>query len=465
MAVMSGNPQTATSEPSAFLENKADILAYFEKGYKPYDQWRIGTEHEKFLYRRSDKILLPYEAPEGEASIRRVLNTLADRYSWTAIMEGENIIGVTKGKYSINLESGGQLELSGAPVADIHLTARELNLYLAELRAICSEQDVGILGIGYHPTLPLPSRPQVPRTRYEAFYSLGGETMDMRWGYLTCAAQANYDIGSESDMVKKLRVSLALQPIIMALFASSPFKEGRETGYCSYRYAQSLKTHQGPQKDFIEMALSPDMSWAHYIEFLFKRPLHILYKNGVYQPIKNAGFGDFMNGNLSELPGERPTMDDFLIHISSIYTDVRLRNYLEMRGSDAGKWRMLIAQPAVWAGLLYDADALEAAWQLVRKWTPENLMRLRAQCAKDGLKGRFRLWKSVQNAALDVLEIARMGLRNRAVYNEYGEDETVYLDHIFTFAATGKTPAEFMVDDFKQAWGRDLNMLIERNAL
>ena len=439
-------------------------MAYFEKGYKPYDQWRIGTEHEKFLYRRSDKKLLPYEAPEGEASIRRVLDTLADRYAWTGIMEGDNIIGVTKGKYSINLESGGQLELSGAPLADIHLTTRELNLYLEELRGICREQDVGILGIGYHPTLPMPNGPQIPRTRYEALGS-HGDKVDMRWGFLTCAVQANYDIGSEADMVKKLRVSLALQPIITALFASSPFKEGRDTGYVSYRYAQSLKTHFEPQRAFIDMALSNDMSFDRYIDFLFKRPLLFVYRNGQYMPLKNATFGEFMQGKLSELPGEKPTIDDWLIHISSVYTDVRLRNYLEMRGADAGKWRMLIALPAVWAGLLYDTDALEAAWQMVRKWGADDLMKLRNQCARTGLKGRFRIWKNLQDTALDVLEIARMGLRNRAIYNEHGEDETVYLDHIFTFAATGKTPAEFMVDDFNQAWGRDLNMLIERNAL
>ena len=301
---MTGNPTQTNGSGPELLTARGQIQNYFVSGGKPKDQWKIGTEHEKFIYRLDDGSLLPYRAADDQPSIEKLLKTLADRYAWTPVFEGENIIAVTKGKYSINIESGGQLELSGAPLNDIHHTQRELKHYLDELRILCKEHGAGILGIGYHPTAPLPARPVVPRTRFEALADQGARH-DMRWGFLTCSVQANYDYANEADMIKKLRVGLALQPIIVGLFANSPFVEGKDSGYRSYRYQLNTRTHERQQTRFMELAFSDNMSFDAYIDFVMAEPLLFIYRDGVYHTVRDGSFGDFFHAACRRISGRR----------------------------------------------------------------------------------------------------------------------------------------------------------------
>lgn len=462
---MTANPANNNGAAPPPLTHRQQILDYFQSGCKTKDQWRIGTEHEKFLYRLDDGSLLPYRAAEDQPSIERLLKTLADRFAWTAVYEEDNIIAVTKGKYSINLESGGQLELSGAPLADIHHTQRELKLYLDELRNICKEHGVGILGIGYHPVAKMPERPVVPRTR-SRILSEQGARYDQRWAMLSCAVQANYDYASEADMIKKLRVGLALQPIIVALFANSPFVEGRDIGYRSYRYHLNTKTHERQQAALMNLVFSEDMSFEAYIDFVMKERLLFVFRDGVYHKAADGCFKDFFERrDIKGLPpGLEPTMQDWLTQMSSIYSDVRLRNYLEMRGADAGGWRQLTALPAVWTGLLYDEDALEQAWQMVRNWSVQEMMAMRFKAAKDGLKARFGLFQHLQPIALKVLSIAYRGLRSRDILTDMGENETIYIDNAMTQAVMAKSKAELMLSELRDQCGNDFTTLIRRHS-
>ncbi len=450
--LISGNSET--------IESRDQLTAYFESGCRTPDQWRIGTEHEKFLYRRDTKEPIAYDDAD-KGGIKQLLEILADRHAWTLVKEGDMPIGVTKGKYSINVETGGQIELSGAPLPDIHLAARELHIYLDEVRKICSEFNIGIMGIGLHPKWREDQLKFVERPRYAAMFADPETAEQKRWGLLTCAAQANLDFGSEEDMRNKLRVALALQPIVTAVFANSPFYAGKPAENLSQRYAFIQRAVQTPQIQMIKTAFSRGFGFENYADFVMQQPVRLVVQDGNYFAPKSGTFADFMQGRLPDAEGLLPTMADFQAHLSTIHTDVRMRNYFEVRGADAGQWRMLIALPALWTGLLYDSVALDQALQLIKGWTPKDMMYLRQGVAKSALKAKFGIFKDVGHIANEMLKIARIGLRNRARKNDFGEDETIYLDRMLAFIATDKSPAEHLLESYHDIWGQDIDRVID----
>ncbi len=456
---MSGVIATKTNEAEAPLTVN-DLLAYMEAGNKPADAWRIGTEHEKFLYHKDTRAPVTYESPDGK-DIKTLLQVLADRHAWTLVKEGEMIVGVTKGKYSINLETGGQIELSGAPLPDMHLVARELHTYLDEVRKICADLDIGIMGIGLNPKMSEKDITILPRPRYQAMFQDETTAGGQRWGLLTAAVQCNMDYASESDMIKKFRVSLALQPITTALFANSPFYAGRPSGLLSQRYHFIHSDKHKTQRQVLEAAFDPGFNFRSYVNFIMNQPMKMFVRDGQYVTPKAGSFGDLMQGRLGGFEGQHATHTDFLAHISTIHTDVRLRNYIEQRGADGGQSRLLVAMPALWTGLLYDSVALDEAYQMIKNWTVNDMMYLRDHVSRSGLRTRFKVFNSVRGIALEMIKIAYRGLRNRTVKNDYSEDETMYLDRLMYFVATGRTPAEYLLDSYHHRWSQNIDRVMQ----
>lgn len=456
---MTGAIAAKTNDAEAPITHN-DLMEYMQSGCKAPDAWRIGTEHEKFLYHKDTRAPVSYDSEDGR-NIRNLLEVLADRHAWTLVKEGDMIVGVTKGKYSINLETGGQIELSGAPLADMHLIARELFTYLDEVRKISADLGIGILGIGLRPKASEKDLPMLQRPRYEALFHDENTANARRWGMLTAAVQCNMDYGSEMDMIKKFRVSLALQPVVTALFANSPFYNGRPSGYLSQRYHFVQSDTHKTQRSVIDAAFQPGFDFKSYVDFAISRPVRFVPRDGKYQLAKGGNFADFMNGKLPGFEGQYATQTDWLAHLSTIHTDVRLRNYIEQRGADGGQSRLLIALPTLWTGLLYDSVALDEAYQLIKTWTVNDLMYLRANVARSGLRTRFRVFNSVRGLALEMVKIAYRGLRNRARKNDYAEDETMYLDRLMYFIASGKTPAEYLLNSYHHRWSQSIDRVID----
>ncbi len=437
-----------------------DLQEYMQSGCKAPAQWRIGTEHEKFLYHKDTHAPATYDGHDGR-NIKNLLEILADRYAWTLVREGEMVVGVTKGKYSIVLETGGQIELSGAPLADMHMTARELHNYLDEVRSVCNELNLGMMGIGLRPKVLEDNIPLITRPRYATMFANAATADKKRWALMTAAVQTNIDYGSESDMIKKFRVGLALQPIVTAMFANSPFLAGQATPLLCQRQAYVHKASHEIQQKLLHVAFDAGFDFQNYLRFIVQQPITMLLSGNEYEAPRGGSFEDLMAGKLSGHDGRHATLNDFLLHLSTIHSDVRLRNYIEMRGADAGQWRMLIALPALWTGLLYDSSALDEAYQLIKHWSVQDMMHLRANVARTGLNTRFRLVQNVRRTALDVLKIAYRGMRNRAIKNDYGEDETIYLDRLIYFVASGRTPAEHLLSSYHNRWGQNIDRVID----
>jgi glutamate--cysteine ligase len=438
-------PAQPSGEP---LTSKAQLVDYMAAGCKPPERWRIGTEHEKFAFRCDDLRPLPYE---GERGIRAVLEGLCG-YGWTPIEENGHIIALTRGGASVTLEPGGQVELSGAPVETVHQTCREVDDHLRQVKEIGCRLDVGFLGLGFNPLWRRDDVPWMPKGRYaimRRYMPLRGDLgLDMM--LRTCTVQVNLDFASEADMVKKFRVSLALQPIATALWANSPFIEGKPSGFLSYR--SHIWTDTDPDRTgILPWVFEDGMSFERYVDWVLDAPMYFVYRDGQYIDVAGQSFRDFMNGRLPALPGQIPTLGDWSDHLTTVFPEVRLKRFLEMRGADGGPWRRLCALPAFWVGLLYDQGALDAAWDLVKDWTPEDHVALRLGVPRGGLKTPFRSG-AVRDVALRVLEISRRGLRQRARLDRYGRDESIFLETLQGIAQSGMTPADDMLADFTGRW-------------
>jgi len=439
-------PPSASGDP---ITDKRQLVAYLESGNKPPEAWRLGTEHEKFAFTRDDLRRLPYE---GERGIGAYLAGLA-AFGWEPIAERGNVIALKKDAAAISLEPGGQLELSGAPLETIHQTCDEVHSHLAECREVGERLGVGLMGLGFDPKWRREDVPWMPKGRYAIMQAYmpkrGSLGLDMM--LRTCTVQVNLDYGSEADMVKKFRVSLALQPIATALFANSPFTEGRPNGFLSYR--SHVWTDTDPDRTgILPFVFEPGFGFERYVDYMLDVPMYFAYRNAAYLDASGQSFRDFIAGRLPALPGEIPLMSDWVDHLTTVFPEVRLKKFLEMRGADGGPWRRLCALPAIWVGLLYDSTALDAAWDLCKDWTIEEHHRLRAEVPRRALATPFRS-ETVRELALRVLAISRDGLRRRARRNRAGEDETIYLDTLFSIAGSGRTPAEDMLDSFERRWG------------
>lgn len=442
-----------TREAAPPLESFDDLVAHFAKGPKPKTDWKIGTEHEKFVFQRDGAKPVPYDGPKG---IKALLEGLM-RFGWTGIYEGDVIIGLnqTDGA-TISLEPGGQFELSGAQVEHLHQTCSEVGTHLRQVREVADELGLAFLGLGFQPKWALEDVPIMPKGRYKIMrdYMPKVGRLGRQMMFRSCTVQTNLDFASEADMVKKMRVSLALQPIATALFANSPFAEGAPNGYLSYR-ANVWGDTDNNRTGMLPFMFAEGAGYAEYAKWALDVPMYFAKRNGVYVDLSGRSFRDFMAGTLTELPGDRPTAKDWEDHLSTLFPEVRLKTYLEMRGADAGPWSALCALPAFWAGILYDEAALDAAWEMVKDWTAEEREALRKTVPTLALKAPFRN-TNVQKLALQALAIARQGLKARAKLNASGDDETGFLSELDEIAATGVTPAERLLERYRTEWNGDV---------
>jgi glutamate--cysteine ligase len=445
------------------IETRDELVAWFEAGIKPRSQFRLGTEHEKFVFTREGHRPVPYE---GQRSIRALLEGMQHLLGWEPITEDDNIIGLfdVTGGGAISLEPGGQFELSGAPVETVHQASAEVMAHLAQVKEIARPLGIGFLGIGMTPNWSRAEIPTMPKGRYRIMTDympkVGKLGLDMM--YRTCTVQTNLDYSSEADMVKKLRVSLALQPVATAMFANSPFTEGKPNGFLSFR-SEIWRDTDADRSGMLPWAFEPGMGFERWVDYALDVPMYFIKRGDRYVDVSGRSFRDLMAGKLPGMPGERATISDWANHISTIFPEVRLKRYLEMRGSDSGPWRWLPALPAYWVGLLYDYDALAAAWDLVKSWSAEERQRLRDEVPKLGFKPMVQ-GRSVLQLAKATLAIAEQGLRRRRRLDGDGHDETRYLRPLQEFVVRGITPAEELLEKYYGPWGGTVEPVFDTNA-
>ena len=443
------------------IESKAQLIEWFEAGNKPPEAWRIGTEHEKFAFRIEDRAPLSYD---GDPGIRDLLNGM-QQFGWKPVYEGDNVIALSGDNgANISLEPGGQFELSGAPVENLHQTCDEVQEHLRQIRQINKELGVAMIGIGFHPTLRREDVPWMPKGRYKIMreYMPKKGSMGLDMMLRTCTVQVNLDFASEADMARKVRVGMALQPIATALFANSPFREGKATGYISLR--SLVWTDTDPDRSgILPFVFEDGFGFERYVDYVLDVPMYFVMRDGKYIDASGQSFRDFMDGKLPALRGEKPTMGDWSDHITTLFPEVRLKRFIEMRGADGGPWRRICALPAFWVGLLYDGEAMEAAWQLIKDWTAEEVTAMRNEVPVTGLEAPFRN-RQVIDLAREVLEIARQGLRNRANEDFWGQDETHFLSTLEQIADSGITPAENKLAAYYGRWDQNVDRAFEEYA-
>jgi glutamate--cysteine ligase len=441
---------TTDSSP---IEGLDDLVAHMAAGNKPKDQWRIGTEHEKFPFYVDGNAPVPYE---GERGIKALLDGMQKTLGWEPIMDAGRIIGLVEptGQGAISLEPGGQFELSGAPVETIHQTCREGNAHLAQLREIAEPLGIRFLGLGGSPKWTLAQTPRMPKSRYDIMTAympkVGSQGLDMM--YRTCTIQVNLDFSSEADMRRKMQVSLRLQPLSTALFANSPFTEGRPNGLKSWR-GEIWRDTDNQRSGLLPFCFSPDFGFADYVEWALDVPMYFLIRDGRYYDCTHVTFRQFMDGALrNSVPDGLPTMGDWANHLSTLFPDVRLKRFLEMRGADGGPWRRICALPAFWVGLLYDEEALDAADALTRSWTYEDVLAMRNAVPARGIDMPFGAG-TLRDVSREVLAISRLGLKNRNRRNADGYDESTFLSTLDEVVARGTTSADEMLTAYHTRWG------------
>jgi len=443
------------------IENKDILVSYMESGCKPPEQWRIGTEHEKFAFRLSDLKPLTYD---GEDGIRELLMRLT-RFGWEPVYEGENVIALSsKDGGSVSLEPAGQVELSGAAVENIHQTCDEVSSHLHQVKAIAKEMGIGFVGLGYRPKWPVADIPWMPKGRYKIMrnYMPKRGNLGLEMMQSTCTVQVNLDFCSEQTMVQMFRISLALQPIATALWANSPFRNGKPSDFLSFR--SHIWTDVDPDRSgMLPFVFEDGMGFERYVDYALDVPMYFVYRDGKYIDASGQSFRDFMAGKLPAYPGQTPVLSDWVDHISTAFPEVRLKTYLEMRGADGGPWKRLCALSAFWVGLLYDDEARNAAWDLVKDWTAEERQTLRDEVPRTALKTPFRD-KTVREIACEALCISHRGLKNRNRQDSVGMDESHFLQPIFQTAESGLTPADELLAAYYRLWDESVDPLFTEYA-
>src|SRR6478736_5164620 len=445
------------------IGSRDELVAWFAAGCKPKSEFRVGTEHEKFVFTVNGHRPVPYGGPRG---IRALLDGMQHLLCWEPIMEVENIIGLADvtGGGAISLEPGGQIELSGAPVETVHQTASELFAHLAQVREVAGPLGIGFLGLGMTPNWSRAEIPMMLKGRYKIMTAympkVGKYGLDMM--YRTCTVQTNLDYSSEADMVKKLRVSLALQPVATAMFANSPFTEGKPNGFLSFRSAIWRDTDPD-RSGMLPWAFEPGMGFERYVDYALGVPMYFVKRGERYIDVAGQSFHDLMAGRLEGLPGEHATISDWANHVSTIFPEVRLKRYLEMRGADGGPWRRLPALPAYWVGLLYDDTALDAAWDLVKDWTAAERQKLRDEVPRLGFAATIA-GQSVLQLAKTTIALAGHGLARRRRLDARGQDERRYLRPIEDYVGRGITPAEELLAKFHGPWNGSVEPVFKEYA-
>jgi glutamate--cysteine ligase len=442
------------------IESRAQLVEFLTSGVRARDDWRIGTEHEKFGFRTDD-----LRAPtfDGERGIEALLKGLT-RFGWAPVEEHGRVIALTRDGASVSLEPAGQLELSGAELETLHDTCRETGTHLREVREVADPMGLGFLGMGFQPKWRRDEMPWMPKGRYrimrEYMPKVGSLGLDMMTR--TCTVQVNLDVGSEADMVKKFRVSLALQPIATALFADSPFTEGKPNGFLSYR-SQIWTDTDADRTGLLDFVFDDGFGYERYVDYLLDVPMYFVYRDGEYIDASGQSFRDYMEGRLPARPGFRPTLKDWADHSTTAIPEVRLKKYLEMRGADSGPWNRICALPAYWVGLLYDDAALDAAWDLVKDFSLEERHALRDGVPNQALKLPFRGGTAL-DLARESLKIAAAGLQRRARRNHNGVDESIFLAPLMEIVESGQTPAERKLELFHGAWNGSVDPVFREFA-
>lgn len=436
------------------IESKQQLIDYIASGSKPESEWTIGTEHEKFVYCIDSQKPVPYD---GVRSIRSILEALRTEFDWEPIMEGDFIIGLKKDGQSVTLEPGGQLELSGAMLKTLHQTCAESNSHLRQAQAVSEKLGINYLGMGFNPNTRREDVPIMPKGRYNIMRDYmpkrGNLGLDMM--LRTCTIQVNLDYSSEADMVKKFRVSLALQPLATAIFAASPFTEGKPNGFQSYR--SHIWTDTDPDRcGILPFVFEDGMGFEAYVDHVLNVPMYFVNRGNTYHDVSGKSFKDFMNGTLEGFEGEIPTIADWEDHMSTLFPEVRLKKFLEMRGADGGTWSRICALPALWVGILYDQASLDAAWDMIKGWSHEEHQLLRDNVPRDALNVKFRNG-TLQDLAKQMLDISSAGLERRGYLNNTGDDERIFLKSLYDTVESGKTTAQRMLDCYDGSWNGDIS--------
>jgi glutamate--cysteine ligase len=445
------------------IESRDALVAWFEEGCKPADQFRVGTEHEKIPFFRGSHAPVAFEGAKG---IQALLQGMQAKLGWESILDEGRLIGLydANGGGAISLEPGGQFELSGAPLTTIHETAAEIERHLADVANVGRALGIGFLTLGLSPKWTLAETPVMPKSRYQimARYMprVGSRGLDMM--FRTATVQANLDFSSEADMVKKLRVGLALQPIATALFANSPFLEGRPNGLLSGR-SEIWRDTDNARAGMLPFAFESGMGFERYVDYALDVPMYFVKRGAHYHDVAGASFRDLLAGRLAALPGERATMSDWVNHLSTIFPEVRLKRYLEMRGADVGPRERICALPALFVGLYYDSIALDAALELINAWSAEERQKLRDNVPRLALAARIG-GRSVRDVARDVLAISRAGLARRGRRDASGRDETIYLEPLERIVETGQTAAEDWLAGYAGPWRKTVEPIFEEAA-
>src|SRR6202051_4496970 len=423
------------------IEGRDDLVNWIAQGVKPKSQFRIGTEHEKFAFTLEGHRPVPYE---GRRGIRALLEGMQHLLGWQPITEGPNIIGLfdVTGGGAISLEPGGQFELSVAEVETVHQTTSELMPHLAQVHEVAAPLHIGFLGIGMTPSWSRAQIPVMPKGRYKIMSNympkVGRYGLDMM--YRTCTVQTNLDFSSEADMVKKLRVSVALQPVATALFANSPFTEGKPNGFLSLR-SEICRDTDNARAGMIPWAFEHGMGFERWVDYALDVPMYFIKRGDTYIDVSGSSFRDFFDGKNPAFPGERPSLSDWANHLSTIFPEVRLKRYLEMRGADGVPWGRLAALPAFWVGLLYDDLSLDAAWDIAKHWNAAERQALRDDVPRLGFKARIKD-RYLFEVAKECLVLSRSGLRRRGRVDHAGRDETRHLEPLERHLACGGTPGD-----------------------
>jgi len=456
---MSQPPANQSDAP--VITDKQQLIDSLSRGCKPLADWRIGTEHEKFGFYTDTLRPLQYD---GEQGIAAILQALRDNFGWSEITENNNIIALRKDGCSITLEPGGQLELSGKPLHNLHQTCSEAQQHLAEVKAVADPLGVRFIGLGFQPKWRRDDIPWMPKERYvimrQHMPRVGTLGLDMM--KRTCTIQVNLDFSSEADMVKKFRTSLALQPLATALFANSPFVEGKPSGYLSYR--SHIWTDTDPQRcGQLGFVFDDSMGFERYVDYLLDVPMYFVYRDGHHIDAAGQSFRDFLRGKLPALPGELPIMQDWEDHLTTAFPEVRLKQFLEMRGADGGPWNRICALPAFWTGLLYHQPSLDAAWDLVSHWHSAGRAALLEDVSRYGLQAKVD-GQPLHELAREVFALAKDGLRARDLCNTEGLDESVYLRPLQRVVVDGKSPAQEKLDLYEHEWARNIDPIFSSFA-
>ena len=455
---MSTRKASTGEEPR--IESRAQLVAPMQGGEKPPAAWRIGTEHEKLVFKTDDHRAPSYAEDGG---IRDILLQLQE-FGWEPVEESGQVIAMSGDDGAVSLEPAGQLELSGAALEDLHQTCAETGRHLQQVKAVGEKCGVGFLGLGMWPDKTREELPVMPKGRYDIMLRhmprVGSLGLDMM--LRTCTIQVNLDYSSEADMVHKFRTSLALQPLATALFANSPFTEGKPNGFLSYR--SHIWSDTDPHRTgMLPFVFEDGFGYERYVDYMLDVPMYFVFRDGKYIDAAGQSFRDFLKGELTALPGELPTESDWIDHLSTAFPEVRLKSFLEMRGADGGPWNRICALPALWVGLLYDQGALDAAWDLVKGWSMAEREALRNAVPKQALDARLPGGGTLRDLAREALRIARSGLSARARLNAGGDNETGFLEPLEEIVESGKVPAQRLLDKFQGEWGGDITRVYEES--